>query len=823
MTSNILFLPFRRSVPVRMADAIKQYISTKYDQHPDMFASDLNTIEELRNGAIHAQEPHPSGIKKLQCYAAQLMWMSGKFPIDIGVDFPWYAALGYNTQQLTSQDNLRFELANILYNLAAMYSQLAFSSNRGSPEGLKIACNYFCLAAGVLSFLKTDIIPDMRTTPPDDMDAATLESLEHLMLAQGQECFWQKAVKDGLKDASISKLAAKVSDLYSDAGDFGVKSDAISSEWMHHMNAKHHHFAAAAQYRAACDCLEKKKYGEEVARLRDSLTCINVALKEARYVNKMVLGDLNGLRERVSEDLKRAEKDNDMIYLLPVPAKPELKKIDRATMVSAKVPKEVSEATSMLGDHGELGRPLFSKLVPYSVHVAASIYVDRRDRLVNQTIDELENMTSKLHELLKSLNLPGSLQALEKPLGLPPGLVSHAEEVRQQDGINRLHRSIDETNKLKESDRAIYQEGVNLLQSEAAEDERYRRKYGTDRWNRPTPQDAVPKLYAQIGEIEGYLKVAGNSDDTVQKKLRENEKLIRLLSGNDKELEHFVPSARRATMSPAVEKEASKLRGCLNEVSRLESRRRRKIEALRAKAKQDDVNPELLKEASRLEREYPMQKIEAVQFEDLFDRRLGTYDSDKSMVAEEDDEQSSISTRLEDANTAFASARKGDSSTKERERALQSLENAFFKYKEIISNLDAGRKFYNDLAKIVGKFRDDCRNFAYTRRAEASQLEQEIATTSHLSNLNINPTQNHLQQQRQSMMHNPPYNEPAPSQEPIAAPQPNRLPQTPVANMWNPEMGIRFSGLSTPPKQNASKENGPVDGRWDPSKNLRFG
>lgn len=605
-----------------------------------------------------------------------------------------------------------------------MYSQLAFSSNRGTAEGLKTACNYFCLAAGVLSFLKTNILPDMRTTPPDDMDAMTLESLEHLMLAQGQECFWQKAVKDGLKDASIAKLAAKVSDLYNDAGDFGVKSDAISSEWMHHMSAKHHHFAAAAQYRAACDCLEKRKYGEEVARLKDSLNCVNVALKEARYVNKMVLDDLNGLKIRAQEDLKRAEKDNDMIYLLPVPPKSELKTLDRATMVSARVPKEVSEATSMLGDRGELGRPLFSKLVPYSVHVAASIYVDRRDRLVNQTIDELEGMTAKLHEILESLNLPGSLQALEKPLGLPPGLVSHAEEIRQQDGINRLYQSIGETNKLKESDRAIYQEGVNLLQSEASEDNQARMKYGTDRWNRPAPQDAVPKLYAQIGEIEGYLKTAANSDETVQKKLRENEKLIRLLGGDDRDLEHFVPSARRATMSPAVEKEASKLRGCLNEVNRLESRRRRKIEALRVKAKQDDVNPELLKEAARLEREYPMTKIEAVQFEDLFDRRLGTYDSDRASLNEEGEEQISISTRVGQANTAFASARKGDGSTKEREKALQSLENAFFKYKEIISNLDAGRKFYNDLAKIVGKFRDDCRNFAYTRRAEAGQLEQ---------------------------------------------------------------------------------------------------
>jgi programmed cell death 6-interacting protein len=189
------------------------------------------------------------------------------------------------------------------------------SANRSTTEGLRTACNYFCLAAGVLSHVRNEVLPEMRSTPPEDMDEATLESLIQLMLAQGQECFWQKAVMDGYKDASIARLAAKVSDFYSAAADWGVKSDAMSSEWIHHATAKHHHFAAAAQYRQACDCLEKRKYGEEIARLRDSIACVNQALTEARHLNKVVLGDLNGLKSRVSEDLKRAEKDNDLIYL----------------------------------------------------------------------------------------------------------------------------------------------------------------------------------------------------------------------------------------------------------------------------------------------------------------------------------------------------------------------------------------------------------------------------------------------------------------------------------------------------------------------------
>ena len=93
MDSNILFLPFRKSHSVNLTEAIKQYISSKYDQHPDMFKDDLESVEKLRSTAIHAQEPHPSNVTKLQQYAAQLVWLSGKFPVDVGVEFPWYPAL----------------------------------------------------------------------------------------------------------------------------------------------------------------------------------------------------------------------------------------------------------------------------------------------------------------------------------------------------------------------------------------------------------------------------------------------------------------------------------------------------------------------------------------------------------------------------------------------------------------------------------------------------------------------------------------------------------------------------------------------------------
>jgi programmed cell death 6-interacting protein len=130
-----------------------------------------------------------------------------------------------------------------------------------------------------------------------------------------------------------------------------------------------------------------------------------------------------------------------------------------------------------------------------------------------------------------------------------------------------------------------------------------------------------------------------------------------------------------------------------------------------------------LAETARLEREFPMQKIEAVQFEGLFEQRLQRYDDDRIMVSNEREEQEDLSSRLQETNAAFVSLRRGDSSSRERENALQRLENAYLKYKEILSNLDTGRKFYNDLAKLVTRFKDECREFRYRRRIEAGQLE----------------------------------------------------------------------------------------------------
>ena len=241
------------------------------------------------------------------------------------------------------------------------------------------------------------------------------------------------------------------------------------------------------------------------------------------------------------------------------------------------------------------------------------------------------------------------------------------------------------------------------------------------------------------------------------------------------------------------------------------------------------IDQVILAETARLEREFPLQKIEPAHFEDLFGDRLERYDEDKKIVTDENEEQDRLATKLQEANTAFTNARSGDGSTRERERALQQLENAYLKYKEIISNINTGRKFYNDLAKIVNRYRDDCKSFVYQRRIEASHLASELENAMSALNLGKNEV---LQEQKQRDALRSQYNTRAHESEPLAAPVPTRAsvqppPTAPTPGMWTPERGIKFG--EAPPEHNRNVHNPAYPntrgrpGQWDFSQGVRFG
>ena len=104
--------------------------------------------------------------------------------------------------------SLSYEKVCVLFNIAALQSSIATSRCFESDEGLKTAAKLFQQAAGIFSYLKS-ASPALGQETTADLTPDTLHLLSILMLAQAQEVCVLKAIKDGMKDQVIAKLASQ--------------------------------------------------------------------------------------------------------------------------------------------------------------------------------------------------------------------------------------------------------------------------------------------------------------------------------------------------------------------------------------------------------------------------------------------------------------------------------------------------------------------------------------------------------------------------------------------------------------------------------------
>ncbi|EST04478.1 ALIX V-shaped domain protein [Kalmanozyma brasiliensis GHG001] len=781
MPRNILSIPPKRtpSISGALTSAIRTYISDNYtDTHPDAFTNDIRAFVQLRD-QVSSLEIHVSAIDPLLRYHAQLVFFSTKFPANINLSFPWSlsfppslpswtstisgameatksaeagpaSGIAYATSDTVAHPDLAFERANLLFSLAALYSSLGCAESRSEKESIKRATAWFQNAAGILQHILDTLVEPTRHLSPasSDLNPRLLACLRDLMLAQAQECFWQKAVMDRMKDGTIAKLAQKVSEYYATAtqavtegpGEDG-KVDAadtakltLPSGWENHLTVKRGHFAAAAQYRKACDDLGANRYGDELGRLQLAETHVKKALDSAkRGVSEAITSDLKSLQGILQSNITRATRDNDLIYLEAVTPATQLAAIQAAAMVKAVVPVEVLQPIAHLRDSPApaFGKPLFGELVPYGVHLAISIYDDRKDSFVRDTLgarrDELDAIATST---LQSLNLPGSLQALEQPMGLPPSLLRKHEELVAEGGLERLQRIAADVSRIAATDRATLSEALALLEHEEREDESVRTSFSAQSWGRQSSAEVNVDLKAQAAEYHSTLQKAVASDEIVRRKLEDWEDLIGVLGGNVQGLEAFVPSSNPSLSSQSDAQVAAvrSLREALEGLDDLLDSRSACITEAKSLASNDDIRPLVLREAATLSTSG--EEVAAAQFEELFDRSLTKYsrfatDLDASATAQE-----ALLSQITQRNTAFIDARKSDATIQRRERALQSLEAAYVKYRELSSNLVEGLEFYNGLARILSGYRDGVKEWARARQVDLHWLIHQMGRVS---------------------------------------------------------------------------------------------
>ncbi|KAI8803201.1 BRO1-like domain-containing protein [Cladochytrium replicatum] len=723
---NSLAVDLKRTEKVpTLTPALKAYISSSYREEPDTYVDDFRALDEAR-GDIMKLDIHDASITKLLKYHGQLVYLSSKFPIDenhVKVCFYWHNVFGKDRRSVSSF-NLDFERASVLFNLGAMYSQLAGMESRQTADGLKKACQYYQFSAGAFQGVLDMLAGDVRLPQTADLQTPTLSTLVNIMLAQAQECFWHRAILDKMKDGTVAKLAAKVAQYFDLAIEQATNSGAFLPTWLTQMQSKSAYAKADSHYRRSAEVLAATAkggvnlFGEEIAWLQSANVNLKKLLEQPRNLSNQLQNDCKELSALVISNLQRAEKDNNLIYMEIVPRLDTLKPVDAIGMVKALPVPDLG------GLKDVVGKPLFANLVPFAVHQMASVYSDRRDTFVKSEEERVQQATSACHSMLASLNLPGAIEALEQPVGLPPSLLKRADEVRALGGARALTNMLDTLRAMGAKDGEILDEALEVLGREEADDGAMRMQFQT-RWTRPPSSELTANLRETAKVYRDKLRKAEQSDSLIQGKIEKHLPHIESLSATKEELEASIP-ASTAQSIPRNDPAVKKLKQLLEQLTQNIKQRTALVGEIKQFAKTDEIGPVLIQMTSN--------KVD-IQQDKVFEEQLAKYDKWTGAITGLIKEQEAFLAAVMDANRQFSDSVKKNDMFKQREQALQNLDSAYKNFKDIHGNLEEGIKFYSAFQPVLNKFADNCRDFAFARNMD--KKDYLAALQSSLSSLRL--------------------------------------------------------------------------------------
>ncbi|XP_039298472.1 rhophilin-2 isoform X2 [Nilaparvata lugens] len=278
-------IPFglKETKEIDFREPFKDFILEHYSEDGSLYEDAIMEFMDLRQ-AMRTPNRDGTGIALLFQYYNQLYFVERRFfPPDrsLGIYFEWYDSL---TGVPSCQRTVAFEKACVLFNMAALYTQLGAKQDRLTAKGLDQAVDSFLRAAGTFTYVHENF----TNAPSMDLAPHMLEMLIQLMLAQARECLFEKLELQSTEKRDIdvcldlAQEAAQVAETYCTVHTLITVSavrDYVPYSWVSLIQIKREHYGALAHYHTAVGLLGRD-LDEMSERTKEVLQCLHVESDE---------------------------------------------------------------------------------------------------------------------------------------------------------------------------------------------------------------------------------------------------------------------------------------------------------------------------------------------------------------------------------------------------------------------------------------------------------------------------------------------------------------------------------------------------------------
>lgn len=663
MKKKIIAFPLRKTVDVSVSEGVCQLIDLEFHQSSKKYQSQLRSIDALRS-KMKTNVININSVVVMKKYYNYLLLLGKQF--QSGLDFGWFNC--FASSELVTIKSFRYERIMVLYQLAAMYTQLSFLESEYKSMGI-----YYQYSAGCLQV----IIDDLSENGPLDNDKtdaniSAIRSLYYLSLAQAQELFWLKAKQDSVRDTVLVKLSQQISTLYEKSYEFAKMSDLFKPDWYNYLQAKIYHFEAATLFRYSQYISKKELYGDEISYLKQGISILSNQPDSCML--KDVLEDSKILQSEMKKRLIVAERDNSTVHLQTVPPFDDFKAIQGAELSKPVIPKELAfEFYETMDD-----KDMFDSLVPIGVLDKCTEIIPRIEQyLESEIVDPLTFIKQDINSFLDESQIHGQLDSLV-PQNVPESVIQFRDVIIENGFTDTIINEMNKLNGLRVKCKSCLDTILDSVDSIG-----------------DTDNADLSQLIKNFSTLNAYIIKAEEGDLTITRQIEELKPFLDLFKSIDS-LNEFLPNAQIENLNPDLIQHVGKLKTLLKEFEELSK-------------KCDNLKLSTETKLSNLENDLRNETIEEYKKgNDIkevidFDSCIQKFNLEIESLNEIRSIESNIKLDFNSQFQRFLSLKSNVKISPARQESLNVLNSTYNGYLEVLNNLTQGLEFYTNLQARIDR------------------------------------------------------------------------------------------------------------------------